>query len=94
MNVFCLDYLYPLKILVIKTEAEISLPHSQSIDQNFFFNFFTINITYLYLTGSVDFANPAYENIAPCPCDVTLERCDISCCCDSVCFVYVIKVFT
>jgi len=36
-------------------------------------------------SGSVDFANPAYENIAPCPCDVTLERCDISCCCDSDC---------
>jgi len=36
-------------------------------------------------SGSVDFANPAYENIAPCPCDITFERCDISCCCDSDC---------
>jgi len=36
-------------------------------------------------SGSVSFANPAYENIAPCPCDLTLERCDISCCCDIDC---------
>ncbi|XP_076816184.1 tectonic-2-like isoform X2 [Clavelina lepadiformis] len=33
----------------------------------------------------VIFPNPAYENIAPCPCDLTSGLCDNNCCCDNEC---------
>ncbi|KAK6184482.1 hypothetical protein SNE40_006950 [Patella caerulea] len=29
--------------------------------------------------------NPAFLEIAPCPCDVTFKACDIQCCCDTDC---------
>ena len=28
---------------------------------------------------------PAYREVAPCPCDLTFQACDVSCCCDGVC---------
>ena len=30
--------------------------------------------------------DPAYVNIAPCPCDLMPGACDVNCCCDSVSF--------
>ncbi|XP_025093052.1 tectonic-2-like isoform X2 [Pomacea canaliculata] len=29
--------------------------------------------------------NPAYQEVAPCPCDLTFRACDINCCCDQEC---------
>ncbi|XP_076472923.1 uncharacterized protein LOC143302233 [Babylonia areolata] len=29
--------------------------------------------------------NPAYREVAPCPCDLTYLACDINCCCDQEC---------
>jgi len=34
------------------------------------------------------FDNPAYVNIAPCPCDLHVGSCDVDCCCDTVCMIY------
>lgn len=28
--------------------------------------------------------NPAYQEVAPCPCDLHVDACDIGCCCDEV----------
>ncbi len=38
--------------------------------------------------------NPAYVEVAPCPCDLTSDICDLNCCCDPVCtaFHYVLFV--
>jgi len=33
--------------------------------------------------GGAVFENPAYFNLAPCPCDLTGNVCDINCCCDT-----------
>ncbi|KAK7475650.1 hypothetical protein BaRGS_00033076, partial [Batillaria attramentaria] len=29
--------------------------------------------------------NPAYIEVAPCPCDLTYKACDVECCCDDEC---------
>lgn len=29
--------------------------------------------------------NPAFQNVAPCPCDLTSDSCDLRCCCDGDC---------
>ncbi|XP_033628209.1 uncharacterized protein LOC117290773 isoform X1 [Asterias rubens] len=29
--------------------------------------------------------NPAYTEVSPCPCDLTSNKCDVNCCCDSLC---------
>lgn len=31
------------------------------------------------------YQNPAYVDVAPCPCDLTFYVCDINCCCDTNC---------
>nr|CAB3266876.1 tectonic-2-like [Phallusia mammillata] len=31
------------------------------------------------------FPNPAYQNIAPCQCDLDVDLCDTDCCCDVMC---------
>ncbi|XP_060064682.1 serine-rich adhesin for platelets-like [Ylistrum balloti] len=31
------------------------------------------------------YQNPAYVDVAPCPCDLTFDLCDINCCCDTNC---------
>lgn len=33
---------------------------------------------------SVKFPLPFYNEIAPCPCDLTENHCDFQCCCDQV----------
>jgi len=41
----------------------------------------------------VVFPNPAYTHIAPCPCDLTFNFCDINCCCDQDCTSAFIEIF-
>ena len=35
---------------------------------------------------------PAYREVAPCPCDLTFQACDVSCCCDGVCLSVCLSV--
>uniref|UniRef100_A0A0X3NV79 Tectonic-1-3 N-terminal domain-containing protein n=1 Tax=Schistocephalus solidus TaxID=70667 RepID=A0A0X3NV79_SCHSO len=39
-------------------------------------------------TTEVTLPNPAFTNIAPCPCDLTKHLCDAGCCCDQDCSEY------
>ncbi|XP_045171552.1 tectonic-2-like isoform X2 [Mercenaria mercenaria] len=36
-------------------------------------------------TAQTVVANAAFEDVAPCPCDLTQGSCDINCCCDGSC---------
>ena len=35
----------------------------------------------------VKYPLPFYNEIAPCPCDLTFNKCDTQCCCDQVWFI-------
>jgi len=50
---------------------------------------FAVAVYYLAMANQSDVnkvSNPAYVNIAPCPCDLMPGACDVNCCCDSVSF--------
>ncbi|XP_021349867.1 tectonic-2-like isoform X2 [Mizuhopecten yessoensis] len=40
------------------------------------------------------YQNPAYVDVAPCPCDLTFNLCDINCCCDTDCSDVMKKSFS
>lgn len=35
-------------------------------------------------SAETNIVNAAFEDVAPCPCDLTRDSCDVGCCCDSV----------
>jgi len=41
-----------------------------------------------------EYQNPAYVDVAPCPCDVTTSICDIGCCCDEVSYLPLFVTYT
>ncbi|XP_013382566.1 mucin-17 isoform X2 [Lingula anatina] len=45
----------------------------------------TLATTGANITVESTFPNPAYVELAPCPCDLTSGHCDTGCCCDSDC---------
>ncbi|CAF0848764.1 unnamed protein product [Didymodactylos carnosus] len=44
-----------------------------------------LNPYYNTIYGQRNFSNPALINIAPCSCDLTTNKCDVTCCCDVDC---------
>ncbi|BHF59479.1 Tectonic-2 [Sparganum proliferum] len=57
---------------------------------------FTVRLRNMWLNSTsaatdkteVTLPNPAFTNVAPCPCDLTEKLCDAGCCCDQDCSEY------
>uniref|UniRef100_H2YYG4 Uncharacterized protein n=1 Tax=Ciona savignyi TaxID=51511 RepID=H2YYG4_CIOSA len=51
------------------------------------------NSSVILQTTSTVFPNPAYEDVAPCTCQLVANQCNINCCCDVACNVDDLSTF-
>ena len=48
------------------------------------FVFYFVKVNSADVQNSEIFPLPYFNNVSPCPCDLTEEKCDTKCCCDQV----------
>jgi len=60
--------------MCLRNQARLCMFTQNPICKQFFFSD----------SAETNIVNAAFEDIAPCPCDLTRESCDKGCCCDSV----------